>query len=374
MTSHKSNTWCVLWDCVEIVCRITVQGCIAAIGVSLFLIGCSKPDTPKPLKYNIYVGCNNTDQMYVYDADSLTLIDSIPGLGNSYSMAASSDGRTLYVSVGRGPTSGDLVKVSYLSKDVVAEIRGLGVAEHMALVRGGDLILLGNLLFFSATVDADRFADFQLVEDSLYWRDGPPNGNRIAAVAPGNDHRVRVLDLETGEVHGNYIPRLQSGVTISTYRVSLHPDGRRVLVMGPSAPNAVWFVIGDVITDSTLLQQRLSAPEGRVAISDDGHYAIVTDPSSFGHIELPPLTTDVFDLTTNTHLKRFNEGDFSDWVYNAQIQFLADGKRAVLAPPPGKGGPFYVINLVTLQEEKAIWLPGDVPLTGAIGTGLRPEQ
>ncbi len=380
MTSHKSNIWCVSWDCIEIVCRVTMLGCIAAVGVSLLLIGCSKPDKPKPLKYNIYVGCNNTDQMYVYDADSLTLIDSIPGLGNSYSMVVSPDGRWLYVSVARGPVSGDLIKVDARSKLVVAELDGVGPIGHMTLVKDGECILLGNVLFFSAKVDATTLQDFRLVDDSLYWRDGPTMGAKIAvttarvASPPGPDQRIRVLDIETGAVSGSYIPRLQSGEIISTYRVVLHPDGQRVLVLGPSSPRDVWFVIGDVTTGATLFQHWLAAAGGRVAISDDGHYAIVTDPSDLSRPEFTPLTTDVFDLTTNTHLKRFNEEDFSDWVYNAQIQFLADGKRAVLAPPPGKGGPFYVINLVTLQEEKAIWLPGDVPLTGAIGTGLRPKQ
>ncbi len=373
MTSHKSNIWCVSWDWVGAVGRVTMLGCIAAIGVSLFLIGCSKPDKPKPLKYNIYVGCNNTDQMYVYDADSLTLIDSIPGLGNSYSMVVSPDGRWLFVEGKYNRGGNVLVKLDASSKQVA----GILPSNGPIVIRGlddGRLLLRGNPTFYEEIIDPTTLTVTSQIDDSLYWRDGPQSGSKIAVVAPGNDHRVRVLDLKTGEVYGNYIPRLQSGVTISTYQVSLHPDGKRVLVMGPSASKAVWFVIGDVITDSTLLQQRLSAPGGRVAISDDGHYAIVTDPSNISRPEFPPLTTDVFDLTTNTHLKRFNEDDFSDWVYNAQIQFLADGKRAVLAPPPGKGSPFYVINLVTLQEEKAIWLPGDVPLTGAIGTGLRPKQ
>ncbi len=87
-----------------------------SVGVVL-LAGCAGcdddgPTKPGEVRYNIYVAALDwvdgiaTDPLYIIDADSMVVIDSIPRIGSLHDMEVSPDGRWLYTFVHRGSIAG----------------------------------------------------------------------------------------------------------------------------------------------------------------------------------------------------------------------------------------------------------------------------
>jgi DNA-binding beta-propeller fold protein YncE len=198
----------------------------------------------------------------------------------------------------------------------------------------------------------------------------------VAAVVAGDSNRVRVIDVESGEACGSYVPRLRSGRPVSAQYAVLHPDRRRVLVIARASAYESWFVVGDVQTGETLLEHGLVYPYGEIAISGDGATAVVTDPSRSLIWDSEP-TLDVFDLRQMTHVWRLDHNQFKD--VPGQVRFLPDDKRVVTTLPAMVGAePLYIIDVLRREVTHKIYLSrsdtsvGAGPMTGALGVGPRP--
>lgn len=377
MTSHQSSTWCPLSDCAEYLRSATILGCVAAIGASLLLSDCGKSTKPGPVRYDIYVGSTETDQMYILDPDSLSVRDSIPRLGKSLDLLLSPDGQWLYVSRSSSVDTHPLLKINLQTRKQSAVLPGYG-SDKLQLVNNGEMILWGNYYFYGGSVDA---ATLSLVHDSndpLRWRGGPEAGTRIAVgYFPGGREgpsQIRALDLSTGEFTGSYIPRLKSDESVGAYQIMLLPDCRRVVVAGP-AQSGCWVLVGDVISGETLLQFRRPACQGEIAISPDGSFAVVSDPSAVGHPEAPEPGIDVIDLRSLTHLKRFTPIDFGIdcWDLFSQVQFTSDSRKVFVAPRPATPGRVRIIDLTILQVENVVWPDTGIAWIGAMGYGPQPR-
>jgi hypothetical protein len=79
---------------------------LSAIVLLASLLGCEKATKPKDVRYNLYVGATHLatspedssfNRIYIYNADSLTLLDSIWQAHFTEYLDASPDGQWLYV-------------------------------------------------------------------------------------------------------------------------------------------------------------------------------------------------------------------------------------------------------------------------------------
>jgi DNA-binding beta-propeller fold protein YncE len=348
---------------------------LLVIVASLSFPDCSKSTKPKVVKYNLYVGAthlytspedSSTNRIYIYDTDSLNLLDSISRAHYINDLAASSDGRWLYV-VDFPTQSPTLWKIDARTKNVVWSRSGFG--GYLRFLADGKLLLVGN-----SVLRPDDDTILRHMDDSLRLCWGPESGTKVAAVTMGDGLlRLCVTDVVTGESHGSYVPRLSSGDALQAiYAARLHRDGRRVLAIGLyGGVNYSWFVVGDIETGQTLFQHSIYRPQGEVAISGDGNLAAVTDPGTaalgeYGHVYLVNLRTLSF-ITPSPPIE------------GAQVRFLPGDQKIVTAPSSSgawASGPVNVIDVATMKLEKMIWPMGedspDWPNIGALSVGPRP--
>jgi hypothetical protein len=150
--------------------RLAVVGLVTCL---LLASGCGD-DTPvkhEPVPYNIYATANayfdgvKTSVVYIYDADSLNLIDSIP-LPNVGEWAhVSPDGRSLYITMWRykeRPSNRYIAKVDITSGNIVCTQTAKGASEFSPfnLVDDGRLIVHGDLLLDAETGAVVREHDY----------------------------------------------------------------------------------------------------------------------------------------------------------------------------------------------------------------------
>ncbi len=345
--------------------------------LTICLVGCSKTSKPKDVKYNLYVpathlwagqGDSSFNRIYIYDADSITLLDSIWQAHFTENLAVSPDGKWLYV-VNRTAYNvpRTLWKIDVQTKQVVWSRSDEGMGGGGAgfrLLKNGALLLLGN-----DVLQSDNGALVQRLDRSPHAMEGPESGTMVAATV--GDTLVTVLDVETGKTSGQFVPRDSSGnAMMSIYRARLHPDSRRILAVGLSY--GVWFVVGDIETGETLFRHRIYRPYGEIAISSDGDLAAVTGHGTPAFGEDGPVY--VFDLQTLSFIGP------TPAIPGAQVRFLPGNRRIVTAPVPDPGfsdaGPLLVINLATMTLVELIWpMPTDPPKNenvGSLGIGPRP--
>ncbi|MBI5868296.1 MAG: hypothetical protein HZB43_08435 [candidate division Zixibacteria bacterium] len=209
-------------------CIMIIRNLIALATVVVALTnlnGCSDPTKPKDVKYNLYVGATHLasseedssfNRIYIYDADSLTLLDSIWQAHFTENLAASPDGRWLYVldfttqSVPRM-----LWKLDVRTKRVLwsrSDFGGGGGRARIHLLQDGAILLVGNTI-----VTPEDGTAVRTFTDSLFTMWGPVSGTKVAVIVRGqplwhgNDSLLRVLDAATGELSGGYVAHLSTG-------------------------------------------------------------------------------------------------------------------------------------------------------------------
>ncbi len=368
---------------------------IAALLTSLTLaIGCSddSPVTPKPVHYNIYVSATDYlylnggkhNGFYVYDADSLTLIDSIPLSHIGGHAEISPDGRYLYSVLWRykdPPHDYYLAKIDVSTGDMVWTKNNLN-AQNLSpsLLDDGRLMLCGDLIIDAETGTVVRDHDY-LTDEHWVLNDGPLHGTEVAAVHfdsvlyhDYSDTLAIAVDVMTGQQRGGFVARLGSGQPPLLIRAArLHPDGRRVLITGIryDAQDA-FFAVGDISTGELLLAARLSTSIAEIAISSDGTLAVVVDQANvaFGY-GVPAVY--VYDLVSYQHLKTF----YDELVYlPGQVRFLPSDRRIAVFPDNGFAsvGWLQTLDLTTMTREHAVDEPFPSPDVGGIAVGPRPSQ
>ena len=334
---------------------------------------------PEPVRYNIYVTAGGYDPggvhwrnvLYVYDADSLHLLDSVPLSTGPFEMAVSPDGRSVFL-------HGTGVRLRSGGLDTLWTVYTVGTG--MEMLDGGRLIVYGqdwhdgSPFGYSGwiVVNAEDGSIVQTLPDSLHIGKGPIDGTEVAATVLYSygvytiDTIVTVIDVATCETRGQYIPRPTAGPAIRIDYVRLHPDGRRVMLIGARSARVSWFVVGDIETGETLFAHRLFYYYGEIAVSADGVMAVVTDPSKPG-IWDSPQTLDVFNLEEMRHLKRFTV--YTDINRVGRVRFLPDDRRIITAS--WASGPLQVIDLTTLTLTDSVYVPFNEWI-GALGLGPRP--
>jgi hypothetical protein len=359
--------------------------CLGIIVASLSW-GCDGKSTdPENVNFNIYVGASyyadssaesRRDRLYIFDADSLVLLDSISLSAPSSVMAASPDGQWLYVTGGWGGSPQAVPravrKVNAQTHQVDWSDEGKGI--WMTLLQGGDILLYGRDVL--STSDATTLGH---VDASLSPEHGALHGTKIAAIigdpngSETGDSVITIVDVLTGETSGRFVPRPPSGGLFLIYFALLHQDERRVLAIVTGGQSYSWLVIGDLESGETLLQDRLYSPFGQIAISADGSLAVATDPSQPG-IGGTPRGVNVVDLDAMQSLKRFDNPSGLPGRATGQACFLPGGRKLVTAPLPGMfagGGPFCIIDLTTMTVTDTTY-PVQSGWGGALGAGVRP--
>lgn len=346
---------------------------LAMVAIALALAGChDTPVQPEPVKYNIYVNVALSGTIYVVDADSLTVVDSIPDIGQALSMVSSPDGRWLYVQVGYAVNRPvGMLKIDMATKSVVEESAGIGA--ELSLLDEGELLLrwgehctpdVPTVLF-----DARDLSVLQTYTDSLCRHAGPLGGTQVSAVVNDGPNRVRIADLRTGAVSGSYTPILSDGSIVSITRSLVHPNGRWVLCLGRIGSFAnSWFLVGDVDSDSTLIECPMGTPFGWVGLSSNGRWAVATNPGRSGFWDAP-INIEFFDLRSLTHIP---DSQFAVRTLPGQVQFLSGSNTAALMKDMGAltTGPI-VIQLISLPDLSSRYAQIGSGQIGAMAVGVR---
>ncbi|MBI5867454.1 MAG: hypothetical protein HZB43_04065 [candidate division Zixibacteria bacterium] len=357
MTTSNASPRFPLWGKVESALRISWAIVLVAATACLVVIDCGKSTKPKDVKYNIYRGVSH--RIFIYDADSLVLLDSIVRQQYPEILAASPDGRSLYV-VDRADrySYAALSKIDIESKQVVWRRDSLG--GHLQFLSHGKELLCG--------ADVVRPEDGTVIRHLVGASSGMFGPSTGSLVASTKDSVVAILDASTGESSGRYKPRLSNGLALLPQYTRLHPDGRRVLVIGLNGSvHYSWFVIGDVVTGETLYEYRLALPYGEAGISDDGSVAVVTDPPEMLGIE---QSLSVIDLDHLTLIRRFTD----ILARESQVRFLPDNRHAVLSGRADGHSlqPLRILNVVDMTYQTTTLPPMGLRIDGGLDIGPRP--
>lgn len=339
-------------------------------------LGCDGdgPVQPGEVKYNIYVAALDwvdgvaTDPLYIIDADSMEVIDSIPQIGSLWDMEVSPDGRWLYTYVHRGSIAGcsndSLRRIDIKEKRIDWAVPS-GLETYITLLDHGRVILRrwhqeaacpgGQDL-----IDAATGKRIRTLPDSLHHGEGPVEGTLVAAILrEGVGAPIVATDVQTDSVYGHFVPRTVTGTVFIPRFARLHPDGETVLVIGGLATNVGWAVIGNLRTNDVFDSQRIFATFGEGVFSSDGTLA-VTSVRSTG------LT--IFDIDSKRHLA-------SLLAVGGQIRFIGDTKSVITCGVPDyfhASDPLWKFDLTHLRLETSVDLPLPEPLLGAMAVGRRP--
>ena len=143
-----------------------------------------KPPQPKPVEYNIYYGNNEQGDLYVLDAKSLTIIDSIPGIGPPYSMAVSPDGAWLYAVPWIRPDPPYLKKIDTRT-NIVVDSLGDDRFNALTLLDRGKILIRGSQNCRGEVIEPHTLEHVRMINDSICPIRGPIGGTKVAALVDG---------------------------------------------------------------------------------------------------------------------------------------------------------------------------------------------
>lgn len=341
-------------------------------------VGCGEPPTkPGPVKYNVYVAAldwvdgNATDPLFIIDADSMVVIDSIPQIGSLWDMEVSPDGRWLYTYVHRGSQYGcpndSLRRIDIKNKRIEWAIPS-GLSTSITLLDHGNLILrrwshYGDCPAGQDLLDAMTGEVIRSLPDGMAYGEGPVEGTKVAVVMdrkpPATGQLITSYDVITGETAGSFIPRSPTGTELYTAFVRLHSDGHQVLVMAGIVENIAWAIIGDLSTGEALLTHSLYNVFGEGQFSADGTIAVTSDAS--GSLTVLDLDSLVWRPTTATG--------------GGQVDFVGDSKIVItcgIGDYAHATDPIVKVDLQSLMILARRELPLPEPLLGALAVGMRP--
>jgi hypothetical protein len=348
------------------------------LGIALTgALGCSdQPVTPTPVKYNIYLSHYQNEAIYIIDADSLTIIDSIPDIRLAWDIESSPDGRWLYVQTAANRSGADaLIKFDMTSKKRVTAREG--IYTDLTVLNEGGLILRHRPLCADdlpphQLLNTDEFELIEEYDDSLCRRSGPSSGSWVAATLRNESKRIRAVNVRTNALEGTFQPRTRSGWPVDVTSACLHPNRKWVLLDG-WANGATWAVIGDIESDSCVFDLSLASVAGSLAISSDGRWGVVTDPSR-PPILGEPARVNIIDFETmqSSYIEGLR-------VSPVQARFLPKTDIVVLAKEHRstiQTGPIS-IELIAAGEGKSLRharLNTESGRIGGIGVGVRFEK
>jgi hypothetical protein len=215
----------------------------------------------------------------------------------------------------------------------------------------------GKLLFVGSTIlSAEDGSFIRNIGDSIVGFQGPASGTKVAALI--RDGTVLGLDVKTLDVWGRYTPRLASGLALGVHAAYLHPDGRRVLIIGiHDWLDKAWFVVGDLQSDQTLFQCRVNSSDwAQIEVTSNGSLALLADPETGGSAG-EPSSVSIIDLDREVLLKQFVSGSGQLTGDPICIRCLPDDSRAVLVSCTSDTCQLQMIDLSTLEIVKTRLIP-----------------
>jgi hypothetical protein len=323
----------------------------------------------------IYAGASHVfatpdiNLIYVYDADSLTLLDSFVVSDFPEQVVTSSDGRYLFVlQLGDPP----LVKLDAMTGSVIWT--GVNASVPLFLLDHGRMLVSGH-----AVLNPQTGALIRTLPDTLAPGYGSELGTEVAAMVVNDgttpDRVVTVLDCATGATRDRFVPYVGDYRLVVLTYVRLHPDGERVFVIGSGPRHGLgvsWVVIGDIKTGETLYFHPLTDHFGEVTISPNDSLAAVTDPPTLLSLNGGGLAL-LLALDPSPHPLPLESG-------GGQVRFASDGSRIVVGAAPNLPGGLAIFDVSSLSLIGWTWFPGadslglNGPWAGGIDLGMRERR
>jgi hypothetical protein len=317
--------------------------------------------------------------IYILDADSLAVVDSIPDIGYHVGyvddMALTPDGQWLFTT-GEGRTTQDNLvrKINVFTKETVATLQTTH-RGRLTLLDGGRLLRWGSYdcyrddLELLSEVESFPAADSNT---STLCRPGCVRAGLMIAGGITGENRIRIETVRPRTTVAEFPVKKIDGTGVSdVYAVALHPGYDRVsaIVRG----GGYWFIVIDVATGQTIYQHALTLFLGEIAVNSAGTIAVVTDPGRPWIGEYVG-TADIVDLVGLQLLNRFGPDDFDGQNKISQIAFTSDEKSVILAPIRLWGiGTFHRIDLSSLVVTKSTF-PLYEQLIGAMVLARRTKE
>lgn len=367
-----------------------IHAIIAVIG--LLAASCTDKVTPPvapPTPYNIYAAGMDYSkwpnerygQFYVYDADSLTLLDTIPLPDNllPWTAVVSSEGRWLYAGCQReiAPIGGFIVKID-LTADTLVWIKRRTGDERLRLLEEDQIICAFPDLYDAVTGEPAGKVSFDTTL-GLVLGSGPLVDREMAAITfdstTGARNVLIALNPFTGRTRGWLVPTVRIGDgdwPVPPVVTRLHPDGRRVLVVGGTPSIGAWFVVGDLITGDVLFTSPVSHDWSEIDINEEGTLASVAVYADWVFGQGSPGVY-LFDLVNYRQLRHYGAAELYEWP--AQVRFIPGTTRiAVHGIPHSMGGGWLqVFDIQSAGPSTPAGWPFNEPVPGGLAIGPRPQ-
>jgi len=212
--------------------RYQVRAVFLAATILMFLGSCAseRSTQPVPVKYAIYAAADRFGTIYIADTDSLSVVDSIPDIGNGKFLTASSDGRHVYIARNHSQFGQALLRYSTVTKSVdasipITQLWGIGLlrdSRYLLTYVDSMEILEGSTLQSVGGISRD------------YNRVPTVDADSEVAVEVGDTALFRILDVFTGAIRGGYRPHLQDGTRFAirpTWAMQYHAPSQLLVLL-----------------------------------------------------------------------------------------------------------------------------------------------
>jgi len=257
---------------------MTAIGLVLAVGLG-YALSCSSPTRPKePKDLRLYVTEGWTNNIYVFNPESKTLLDSIYA-DYPIGMVLSPDGKYLFTAHDAPPAPGRQVlkKIQTATLEIVGEMPRIG--EMVFLEHGGILLRQGSgglefidpISFQVTRVDSIVLGGLAS-SDTLGFVLGVDSWGRLTAY----DYREKKI-LAADSI---YFP---AGVLLRGMSLALHPCGRNGFGIFRDPYQRAWFLQYTIPELRIEFTYQLVYGFGDIAVSPDGQYVLFNDPGDPWH-------------------------------------------------------------------------------------------
>jgi DNA-binding beta-propeller fold protein YncE len=338
--------------------RMTVICLGLGIGLG-YALSCSSPTKPtEPKGLRLYASEAVTKNLYVFDAKSGELLDSIPN-GQTINMLLSADGQYLYSDHYDDDWNATTRKTATKSLALVGEVSGGG---QLVFLDQGSLILRphsDNVEYFDA-------ATLALVGiDSVGMRMGTvASADTVGfVIGVGENERLIAYDFRNKQILAADSIILPDNAFARGMQFALHPTGERGFGIFRDSFQRVWFIGFKTPSLELEIFHQLVFPFGDIAVSPDGRYVLFDDPGDVPH-GYPVKMFFVFDNVEQKMARIIDTDTLSlfgglPWPSVSTIDFSPDGTEAYVSTG-GNGwatGPVIVFDMGKLEFVRKIDMP-----------------
>ena len=254
-----------------------ISAIMLLLGLSLgYALSCSKPTKPQdPKGLRLYVIDGSTNNIYVFDPESKTLLDSMYA-DYSNGLALSPDGQFLFTTHDAPPMPGRQVlkKVQTETLEIVGEMPGIG---QLLFLEQGE-VLLRNGFDVLDYIDPISFQ----ITDSDSIRLGRTGSADTLGFIVGRDsnRQLTTYDFRNKQVLDADSVIFPDGAFALSSHLALHPSGQRGFGIFRDSYQRAWFI--DFTTPNLEIEfaYQIYHYFGDIAVSPDGRYVLFNDPGN----------------------------------------------------------------------------------------------